>query len=77
MNKQELTRRIENQKEIILKDYGWAVYNYIRTLVGQLDEPQKVTVPQFMADWIEYFKKIFRHIIWKHRTLLILWTGYN
>ncbi|VSW02443.1 phage protein [Streptococcus pneumoniae] len=23
----------------------------------QLDEPQKVKVPQFMADWIDYFKK--------------------
>ena len=23
----------------------------------QLDEPEKVTIPQFVADWIEYFKK--------------------
>ncbi|HGQ6967231.1 TPA: DUF1642 domain-containing protein [Streptococcus pneumoniae] len=23
----------------------------------QLDEPEKVKVPQFMADWIDYFKK--------------------
>lgn len=23
----------------------------------QLDEPQKVTIPQFVANWIEYFKK--------------------
>ena len=26
-------------------------------LISQLDEPQKVVVPQFVADWIEYFKK--------------------
>ena len=26
-------------------------------LIEQLDEPQKVTVPQFVADWIEYCKK--------------------
>ena len=26
-------------------------------LIKQLDEPQPVKVPQFVADWIEYFKK--------------------
>lgn len=26
-------------------------------LANQLDEPQPVKVPQFVADWIEYFKK--------------------
>ena len=26
-------------------------------LIKLLDEPQKVKVPQFVADWIEYFKK--------------------
>ena len=26
-------------------------------LIKQLDEPEKVKVPQFVADWIEYFKK--------------------
>ena len=25
--------------------------------LDQLDEPQKVKIPQFVADWIEYFKK--------------------
>lgn len=43
----------------------------------QLDEPKPVKVPQFVADWIEHFKKMFRHVIWKHRTLLTLWMGYN
>ena len=26
-------------------------------LIKQLDEPEKVKVPQFVADWYEYFKK--------------------
>lgn len=26
-------------------------------LVRELDEPEKIVVPQFVADWIEYFKK--------------------
>ena len=26
-------------------------------LIKLLDEPQKVKIPQFVADWIEYFKK--------------------
>ncbi|VMZ00005.1 Uncharacterised protein [Streptococcus pneumoniae] len=31
----------------------------------QLDEPEKVKVPQFMADWIDYFKKMVTGICFK------------
>ena len=56
MNKQEL---IEKLKTI---DGGYGSRYYIAMgdvfeLVEQLDEPQKVTVPQFVADWIEYCKE--------------------
>ena len=56
MNKQEL---IEKLKTI---DGGYGSRYYIAMgdvfeLVEQLDEPQKVTVPQFVADLIEYAKK--------------------
>lgn len=29
----------------------------VREWLGQLDEPQKVKVPEFIADWIEEYKK--------------------
>ena len=55
MNKQEL---IEKLKTI---DGGYGSRCYIAMgdvfeLVEQLDEPQKVTIPQFVADWIKYCK---------------------
>ena len=57
MNKQEALKRIEAQKETIIELTGWAVFRYIGALIEQLDEPQPVKVPQFVADWIDYFKK--------------------
>lgn len=64
MNKQELIKEYEN----IVKDdslelcgcYNMAdkifmrkIYKSVLEDLEQLDEPQKVTVPQFVADWIE------------------------
>ena len=57
MNKQEALKRLEVQKETIIRLTGWAVYVYIEELIKSLDEPQPVKIPQFVADWIEYFKK--------------------
>ena len=51
MNKQEALKRIEAQKETIIELTGWAVFRYIGALIEQLDEPQPVKVPQFVADW--------------------------
>ncbi len=52
MNKQELIalyERVGNFVEAVeVKD--------VIDKLKQLDEPQKVTVPQFVADWIEYAK---------------------
>jgi len=57
MNKQEVLKRIEVQKETIIKLTGWAVYFYIEELIKSIDEPQKVVVPQFVADFISEQKK--------------------
>ena len=57
MKKQEALKRIEAQKETIIELTGWAVFRYIKALIEQLDEPQKVKVPQYIADKIEYCKK--------------------
>lgn len=56
MNKQEALKRIEAQKETLIRLTGWAVYVYIEELIKSLDEPEKITIPQFVADWIEKCK---------------------
>ena len=57
MNKQEALKRIEVQKETLISLTGWAVYVYIEELIKSLDEPEKVKIPQFVAEIIEYYKK--------------------
>ena len=57
MNKQEALKRIEVQKETLIRLTGWAVYVYIEELIKSLDEQKPVKVPQFVAEKIEYFKK--------------------
>lgn len=64
MNKQEVLKRIETQKETIIELTGWAVYVYIVELIKSLDEPQKVVVPQFVADWYEENKDDFEFNVW-------------
>ena len=51
MNKQELIKQIKKLFVFGLKDY--IERDEVLVLVEQLDEPQKVVVPQFVADWIE------------------------
>lgn len=53
MNKQELIEKIE---ALPAEDYKYRPYidkKVVLALVRQLDEPQKVIIPQFVADWIE------------------------
>ncbi|WP_455155429.1 DUF1642 domain-containing protein [Streptococcus vestibularis] len=70
MNKQEALKQIEEQRDMILELHGWGVFGYIKGIINQLDEPQKIELPkvdfkksqkvkvkQCVADWIEYFKK--------------------
>ena len=57
MNKQEALKRIEAQKETLIRLIGWAVYVYIEELIKSIDEPEKVVVPQFVADWIANVKR--------------------
>ena len=70
MNKQEALKHIEEQRDMILDLHGWGVFGYIKGIINQLDEPQKielpkvdfkksqkVKVPQFVAEIIEYYKR--------------------
>ena len=70
MKKQEALNRIEAQKETIIELTGWAVYVYIEELIKSIDEPQKVVVPQFVADWYEEYKDDFEFNIWD-------WVAYS
>ena len=64
MNKHEALKRIEAQKETLIRLTGWAVYVYIEELIKSIDEPEKVKVPQFVADWYEENKDDFEFNVW-------------
>lgn len=57
MNKQELIDYCNAIKENKSQIINCIDVNGIIKKIEQLDEPQKVTVPQFVADWIEYCKE--------------------
>ena len=72
MNKQEALKQIEEQRDMILELHGWGVFGYIKGIINQLDEPQKIELPkvdfkksqkvkvkQFVADWYEENKDGF------------------
>ena len=59
MNKQELIEKYE-KLEGVCKDPGAEIARLIFLEdLRELDEPQKVTVPQFVADWYEEYKDAF------------------
>lgn len=53
MNKQELIERIECLKNIFGNECEYVKIDFVIELASELDEPQKVTIPQFVADVIE------------------------
>ena len=64
MNKQELIEKLEK-----LFGYGSRDYierNEVLDLVKQLDEPQPVKVPPFVAVWYEKKKHDLNHYIWDY-----------
>ena len=63
MNKKEALKRIEAQKETLIKLTGWAVYIYIEELIKSIDEPHKVTIPQVIAEYIEQKKDDDYHLL--------------
>lgn len=57
MNKQELIDYCNDLKESKSRFINCIDVDRIIDTIKQLDEPQKVVVPQFVADWIEESKK--------------------
>ena len=54
MNKQELIERIEGLKNLFGNKSEYVEIDTVIRLISELDEPQKVQVPQFVADYIKY-----------------------
>ena len=62
MNKQELIERIKGLENIFGNKTKYIQKDAVIRLVSELDEPQKVTIPQFVADWIEECKNDDFHL---------------
>ena len=56
MNKQELIEKIDNLQYSLSWNIPQINKEIVLDLIEQLDELQKVQVPQFVADWIKYCK---------------------
>lgn len=74
MNTQELIEKYEDKLKNIQFKFGanfkTRVYEGLVEDLRQLDEPQKVQVPQFVADWYEEHKDNLEYSIWD-------WMKYN
>ena len=57
MNKQELIERIEGLKNLFGNKVECIEIEAVIELVSKLDEPHKVTIPQLIAEKIEYCKE--------------------
>ena len=60
MNKKELIEAVNK------KSYDWVKRKSVISLIKQLDEPEKVVVPQFVADWYEKHKDDLEYDIWEY-----------
>lgn len=56
MNKQELIKKYEMKGEQ-LKEFPVVAIGDVLKNLRELDEPEKVTIPQFVADWIDVCKE--------------------
>lgn len=62
MNKQELIERIECLKNIFGNKNEYVKIDAVIELISELDEPEKVTIPQVVADWINHSRNIGRSL---------------
>ena len=59
MNKQELIKHFEDMPYVSISQMGKKSFI---NMIEKLDEPQKVTVPQFVADYIDFKKTYDFHV---------------
>ena len=63
MNKQELIEWIESLKNIFGNKNEDIKIDTVVELISELDEPKKVKVPQFVAEYIEWIKEEDFHLL--------------
>lgn len=56
MDKKELYDKVEDLDLFCLGIRKYVALSEVMYLIKQLDEPQKVVIPQYVADWVEYCK---------------------
>ena len=62
MNRQEAFEKIKNIETLSINDtttnqkVDMVIKNHVLDIIFQIDEPQKVVVPKFVAEWIEWCK---------------------
>ena len=63
MNKQEAIEKIKNIDTLHINDrvagqqIDMVMKNQVLGIISQVDEPQKVAIPNYVAEWIDYVKK--------------------
>ena len=57
MKVKRLIEKIENLNKLYGEGRNYVVVDAVLELVEQLDEPETVKIPQFVADWIEVCKE--------------------
>lgn len=67
MNKHELIKKYETKGEQLKELPVVAIGDVLKNL-RELDEPEKIQIPQFVADWIEYCK--FTHVNLQHALIV-------
>lgn len=84
MNKQELIDYCKSLKGSLNKFINGIDVNKIIANIEQLDEPQKVTVPQFVANYIKYaiendwdFQDLFKRIEDEEDEELLRWVYHE
>lgn len=63
MKKQELIERIKSLKNIFGNKTQYVEKDTVVKLISELDEPEKVKVPQFVAEHIEWTKEEDFHLL--------------
>ena len=60
MNKQEAIEKIKDLYSFVMEDGPFEVdliiKNQVIDIISKIDEPQKIMVPKFVAEWIEWCK---------------------
>lgn len=84
MNKQELIERIECLKNLFGNKSEYVEIDTVIRLISELDEPQEVKVPKFVADYIKYaiendwdFQDLFKCIEDEEDEELLRWVYHE